>query len=92
MESDALMNLPEWPPMLGQRVEIISEVGCPHHRRIKAPPGVDPLAVSMYGTVRAIHTRRKTLPDHPYLIIADNGNTGYVSLEELEPVECDHAD
>ena len=85
------MNLPEWPPLLGQRVEIISDNDCLHHRRIRAPYGVDPLAVSMYGHVARINTRREYLPDHPYLIIADNGNTGYASLEELEPVECCYA-
>ena len=86
------MNLPVWPPTLGQRVEIISEVDCSHHRRIKAPPNVDPLAVPMYGHVRAINVRRKDLPNHPYWIEADNGTTGYASLEELDPVECGQDD
>ena len=83
------MNLPEWPPTLGQRVEIISENDCPHHPRMRVPRGVDPLAVPMYGTVRSINVRRESLPDHPYLIMADNGTSGYASLDELEPVECD---
>ena len=86
------MNLPEWPPTLGQRVEIISEVDCPHHRRIRAPLGVDPLAVPMYGHVDRINLHRTDVPNHPYWIEADNGLSGYASLEELEPVECDHAD
>ena len=84
------MNLPEWPPTLGQRVEIISEVDCPHHPRIKAPLGVDPLAVPMYGHVRSINVRREQpLTDHPYWIEADNHTQGYASLEELEPMEVE---
>ena len=83
------MSLPEWPPLLGQRVEIISENDCQHHPRIKYPTGVDPLTVRMFGRVMRINTRREQpLTDHPYWIETDDGPHGYVSLDEMEPFDA----
>lgn len=82
-------RLPDWPPLLGQRVEIISEGDCPHHPRVKAPDGMNRDSYRYYGRVLGINVRREPpLTDHPYWIEADSGATGYVSLYELEPVDA----